>query len=339
MLSRARFITINIKAPASYYKETTSMDTTTPCILILGGENTNSDLIAYSYFRSIKETLENNKITSGLNLYSVHYDFSNRNSSLDRFILFYKFRSPKQLAEINASSLLSDVYSYPLYNTEAQYINDIYNTAVQPRLYAKNGQLMTSEQIAKNLRNMVIFTHCHGSYVARMLEQKMLADPNLQKLLSQNPKLLQNLLIINHAPFTPLENYKFTSLSFSSASDKHACLYTKLDNQMKSAPNECAPAFFGPEFGNIMIANRLKNDINDEHSHIGLRGCDFTDAKLTKTGKILFTTERNALLKGVDAMIKGKTMPTIPQMLSTQYATYEELKRRGMQIYRQFRTR
>jgi len=88
-----------------------------------------------------------------------------------------------------------------------------------------------------------------------------------------------------------------------------------------------------------MIADRLKIDENDEHSHIGLRGSDFTDDKLTPNGKIFFTTERNALLKGVHAMLRNKPMPTIPQMLGTKYASYKELKRRGMQIYRHFRTK
>ncbi|MDE5615452.1 MAG: hypothetical protein K2I81_01295 [Alphaproteobacteria bacterium] len=339
MFSETKFITINISDNTDQYKETQSMDISKPCVLILGGENTNSPIVANSYFRSIKETLNNNQITSNLNLYSVYYDFGSRNSNSDRFMLFYKFRTPKQLAEINASYLLSDLYSYPLYETSPKYINDIYQIAMHPRLYAKNGDILSPEQIEKNLRNMVIFAHCHGAYVARMLEQKMLQDPNIQKLLSQKPKLLQNLLVINHAPFAPLENYQFTAISFCSASDTQACLYTKLDSQIKSAPNECAPAFFGAEFGNVMIADRLKHNIEDEHSHIGLRGSHFTDAKLTRSGKILFSTERNSLLKGVNAMIKDKAMPTIPQMLSTQYASYEDLKRKGMQLYRHFRTR
>ncbi|MDE6481509.1 MAG: hypothetical protein K2L25_01665 [Alphaproteobacteria bacterium] len=339
MLSETKFITTSITDNSHNYKETQSMDISKPCILILGGENTNSDSVASSYFRSIKETLKNNRITSNLNLYSACYDFGQRDSKLDRFSLFYQFRTPKQLADINAAYLLSDLSLYPFYNIEPQYINNIYQVALQPRLYAKNGEILPPETIEKNLRNMVIFAHCHGAYVARMLEQKMLQDTNLQKLLSQKPKLLQNMLVINHAPFAPLENYQFTSLSFCSASDTQAGLYTKLDSQIKSAPNECAPAFFGSEFGNIMIADRLKRDINDEHSHIGLRGSHFTDAKLTPSGKILFSIERNALLKGVDAMIKGKAIPTIPQMLSTQYASYQELKRRGMQIYRHFHNR
>jgi len=310
--------------------------------MILGGENTHLAQIAYSYFRSIKDTLENNKITSGLNLYSVYYDFGSsptcRDGNFDRLSLFYKFRDPQRLAEMSGISETELATSYPLYGSEPQYINDIYKIALQPRLYTKNGQLLSTEQIAKNLRNMIVFTHCHGAYVVRMLEQKMLADPILGAQLLQTPKLLQNLLVINHEPFAPLEKCKFTSLSFGSASDRQAGLYTELDYQMKSAPDRCAPAFFGPEFGNIMIADQLKHDICDEHSHIGLRGSEFTDAKLTRNGKLLFTTERNALLKGVRAMLKGKPMPTIPQMLTTKYASYEELKRRGMQIYRHFRT-
>lgn len=336
MLSTAKFITVKITDPVVNYRETVSMDVSTPCVLILGGENTNSPSIACSYFRSIKDTLENNQITTGLNLYSAYYDLGTRNNDLDRFNLFYQFRDIKQLTDIHASYMLGDLYSYPLYNVEPQYINDIYNTALRPRLYTKNGQLMPTNKIAKNLRNMVIFAHCHGTYVVRMLEQKMLADANLQKILSKKPKLLQNLLVVNHAPFAPLENCQFTSLSFTSASDTQACLYTKLDYRMKSAPSECPPSFLGPEFGNLVVSDRLKHDITTEHSHIGLRGSNFTDAKLTRNGKILFTVERNALLKGVNAIIKSKPMPTIPQMLSTKYTSYEELKRRGMQMYRHF---
>jgi len=230
---------------AANYKMTASMDHLTPCILILGGENTNLPQVAYSYFRSIKDTLENNKITSGLNLYSVYYDFNSsptcRNGNFDRLNLFYKFRDPQWLAKESGMSQTELVTTYPLYGIEPGYINDIYNIAIKPRLYAKNGELLQTEQIVKNLRNMIVFAHCHGAYVARMLEQKMLADPVLGARLRQTPKLLQNMLVINHAPYAPLENCQFTSLSFVSASDRQAVLYTELDRNMKSAPNECAP--------------------------------------------------------------------------------------------------
>lgn len=344
MLSKANFITINISEPANNYKETKSMDISKPCILILGGENTNSISVACSYFRSIKETLENNQIKNGLNLYSVYYDFNagiiDRDSNKDRLCLFYKFRDPKQLTEMSGISQNELAISYPLYDTEPKYIDDIYKTALQPRFYAKNGQLLPTDQIIKNLRNMVIFAHCHGTYIVKMLEQKILKNPELQAILEKKPNLLKNLVTINHAPFAPLENCQFTTISFCSASDRQAGLYTEFDLRIKSAPSECSIGFLGPDFGNLVISNRLKHDINDEHSHIGLRGSDFSDAKLTKNGKILFTVERNALVKSVTAMIKEKPIPTIPQMLNTPHTNYEEMKHNGMQIYRHFmRTR
>ena len=105
---------------------------------------------------------------------------------------------------------------------------------------------------------------------------------------------------------------------------------------MRKSPEKFQPAFFGPEFGNLLIASRIKTNITTEHSQVGLSGDKRTEHTLTANGQILFATERNALLEGVRAMLDGKPIPEVPQLIQSTEENLEfdfnDFKRRGQKI-------
>lgn len=338
-ISRADFVKISLETPAKL-EHTTCMDLSTPCILILGGENTDTPNWAHNYCITIAKTLYFNDIQKGLNIYSVYYKFRDRNGGLDRLNLFREFRDTQSLFDYGNGLTMTDItymnHSYPLSNTYPNYIYDIINFAFIPRLLGRNDQMQSTKKIKENFRKMIIFTHCHGTYVLRMIEKYLHQESNKFTYSLQDMYDIQkSIFAINHAPFAPLERCKFSAVSFASASDTQINHYNELSYCMQTSPDAFKPAaFFGPKFGNVLITNRIKEDTTKEHSQVGLSGDPRDEHTLTENGKILFATERNALLESTRAMLAGKPIPTTPKLIRTQdeLFDFDYFKARGQQI-------
>ncbi len=339
-ISAVNFLKMRLENPATY-QHTEYMDLSRPCILILGGENTNTPQWAYNYCITLAKTLYLNNITDGLDIYSVYYKFRDRIPSFDRLNLFREFRDTKSLISYsgNSSLTLNDIehlgMDYPLCNEYPNYIYNIFNFAFKPRLIGRNNQMLPPKKLKENFRNMIVFTHCHGTYVLRMMEKHMNQEFNKFIYSLQDLYTIQkNLFVINHAPFAPLEKCRFTSLSFASASDTQIGYYNELDYNMKATPKKFKTAFYGQGFGNIVITDKIKKAPTKEHSQVGLSGDVQTQHELTASGQMLFAAERNALLAGTRAMLSGNPIPTIAELISTEYAGFEDLRATGQQICR-----
>ncbi len=339
-ISTTNFIRVPLDNP-NIEEHVTSMDLSTPCILILGGENTNTPGWARNYCLTIAKTLHLNDIKGGLNMYSAIYKFRDRNSSLDRLNLFRAFRDTKQLLDYGNGLTMTDIAymnkSYPLSNTFPNYVYDVLNFAFIPRLLGRNEQMLPLKKMKENFKNMIIYTHCHGTYVLRMLERYLQQESTrFTYSLSDMHDVQKNILAINHAPFAPLEDSKFSALSFLSASDRQVNYYNELSYNMQLSPNSFQTAFFGSKFGNIMITSRIKKDITKEHSQVGLSGDKTTAHSLTTNGQILFAAERNALLEGTRAMLAGKNIPKTPKLICAPdkgiELDFEDFKSRGQKI-------
>lgn len=337
-ISKTNFIKIPLENP-NKLEYTTSMDLSRPCILILGGENTNTQEWARNYCITIAKTLYLNGITGGLDIYSASYKLRDRNCGLDRLNLFREFRDTDTLLSYCNGLTMTDIkymnQSYPLSNTYPNYIYDIINFAFIPRLIGRNDQMLSPRKISENFRNMIVFTHCHGTYVLRMIEKYLNQESNRFTYSLQDMRDIQKCIFaINHAPFAPLEQCNFSAVSFGSASDSQISYYNELSHYMHASPNKFKPAFFGPKFGNIMITSKIKTDPTKEHSQVGLSGDPRDEHALTENGQILFAVERNALLAGTRAMLTGKPIPSIPKLICApdKDFDFQELKKRGQQI-------
>lgn len=307
-----------------------AMDLSRKSILIFGGEITQVPELAYGYTRMIATTLHKYEITDGLDIYTGYYKFKKRNPMVDRWQLFKKHRGdlkyfPPFFREVEYENGI-------LHLTEPNYIKDIYNFAIKPRLFHKGNSRVSHAKAVKNMRNLVIYTHCHGAYVARMLENHMTESMEHYYSAEEICDIQSQLFIINHAPFAPLENQRFSALSFVSASDGQLSYFNLFDYKMKNAPHKFQPAFFGEEFGNIMVANTLKFDPELEHSEMGMFWSEAGNIDLTENGKIYFAAQRNALLGGVRAMIDNQPIPGIPELINTEFADYQSLIKRASQI-------
>lgn len=337
-ISTVNFIKIPLDNP-NILEHPTSMDLSRPCILILGGENTNTQEWARNYCITIAKTLYLNGIQDGLDIYSACYKLRDRNSDLDRLNLFREFRDTKSLFDYGNGLTMTDItymnQSYPLSNTYPNYIYDVLNFAFIPRLIGRNEQMIQTKKIKENFRNMIVYTHCHGTYVLRMIEKYLNQESNkFTYSLQDMYEIEKSILAINHAPFAPLEQCKFSALSFTSASDSQINYYNELSYYMRISPESFKPAFFGPKFGNVMITSQIKEDITKEHSQVGLSGDPRDEHMLTENGQILFATERNALLEGTRAMLAGKPIPAIPKLIHTPDDEFDfnYFKARGQQI-------
>ena len=337
--SKANFVKVSLDNPANM-EHTSSMDLSTPCILILGGENTDIPDWAYNYCISIAKTLYLNGITKGLNIYSACYKFRERDSNLDRLNLFREFRDTQSLFKYGKGVTMTDVaymnHSYPLCNTYPQYIEDILNFAFIPRLLGRNDQMQSTKKIKENFRKMIVFTHCHGAYILRMIEKYLQQESNKFTYSLQDMYDIQkSIFAVNHAPFAPLEQCKFSTVSFASAADTQISYYNELSYHMQTSPEIFKPAaFFGPKYGNILITNQIKVDKDKEHSQVGLSGDPRDEHSLTENGKILFATERHALLEGTRAMLGNTAIPTTPKLICTPDSQFdfEYFKTRGNEV-------
>lgn len=337
-ISKASFIKMPLENP-NELEYTTTMDISRPCILILGGENTNTHEWTRNYCITIAKTLHLSGITGGLDIYSVSYKLRDRDCGLDRLNLFREFRDTDTLLNNSNGLTMTDIkymnLSYPLSNTYPNYIYDIINFAFVPRMVGRNDQMLSPKKISENFRKMIVFTHCHGTYVLRMIEKYLNQESNRFTYSLQDMRDIQKcILAINHAPFAPLEQCNFSAVSFASASDSQISYYNELSHQMRKSPRTFKPAFFGPRFGNIVITSKIKTDPTKEHSQVGLSGDPRDEHALTENGQILFAVERNALLAGTRAMLTGKPIPSIPKLICAPDKGFDftDLKTRGQQI-------
>jgi len=339
-ISKANFLKINLEKPQNY-EHAQSLDLSKPRIVILGGENTTICNLAYNYCISIAKTLHLNGITSGLNIYSAYYKTNSRDTHLDRLSLFADFYGQKNLVARQHQVTPGDSYYIEDYfNTLGiypNYVNDVFNFVFLPQLISRIGQPVGFKKAYANMGNTIIYTHCHGTYVLRLCEKIMREDHmNGDYSETEMNALQKNLLAVNYAPFAPLNNWRFSALSFGSASDDTIHYYNRFDYCMKALPQMFKPAFYDYKFGNIMIADQVKKDPALEHSDVGLSGSEDVNERLTQNGKILFASERNVLLSGVRAMLAGEPIPEIPDMIGTQYASYTQLKRQASKILHHF---
>jgi hypothetical protein len=335
-ISSANFLKSRIENPPNY-DNGGKMDLSRPRILILGGENTVVDRIAYSYIVSIATALYKNNITNGLDIYSAYYKFRDRNSGIDRLKLFRETRGDSMHCHAPLSDIDADIAADPLCSTYPNYVDDVFKFSLMPLLFDKNRTKFSCGKAKANIRNLIIYTHCHGAYIVRMLETCM--TDAMQHFYSEKEiyDIQKQLLVINHAPYAPLENCRFSSVSFGSASDTQISFHNCFDYVMKSQPQTFQPAFYGKGFGNIMIADKVKTDPEFEHSHVGLNWSAADEQNLTLNGKVLFSAERNALIRGTKAMLSQEPIPLLPDLVSTDLASYESLVKKGMQIQKKLK--
>lgn len=183
-----------------------------PCILTLSGSNTDNSKKANGFAKMIEEMLKNKKIA----LFSAEYDTTGRKSVTDRLALLNHYNQG------DAKDPLLH-YREEDYGYIPQYIKDIYQKTIAPRLRDENGQKVSIAKAAQRLNMISFVNHCQGTTVAFQMERLMVED---MKKLGFNEKiqdyLLKQVHNIDVAPVVPIGITKTTTIKFGSLADEKA---------------------------------------------------------------------------------------------------------------------
>ena len=183
-----------------------------PCILTLSGSNTDNSKKANGFAKMIEEMLKNKKIA----LFSAEYDTSDRKSVTDRLALLNYYNQG------DANNPLLH-YREEEYGYIPQYIKDIYQKTIAPRLRDEQGNKVSIAKAAQRLNMISFINHCQGSTVAFQMERLMQED---MKQLGYSDKvqdyLLKQVHNIDVAPVVPIGITKTTTIKFGSFADEKA---------------------------------------------------------------------------------------------------------------------
>lgn len=116
---------------------------------------------------------------------------------------------------------------------DPQYIKDIFDIAILPRISSDNGKSRLNQaQAVCNIRKLNLVTHCHGAYIAMKLERLMnIKMKELGYSPAEQRQIKKNLLSVNYAPNCMSSlGTDTTFVAVESAMDGH--------NELKTYPKE-----------------------------------------------------------------------------------------------------
>lgn len=181
-----------------------------PCVVALSGSSADDSKKANGFAKMIQGFMEDKDFP----IYSVEYDLTGRNFRVDREAVLARYgQENPDLPFINLVKEEDKTYV-------PQYIRELYQKIIAPRLRDENGNRLPIQKAAQRL-NMLVFTnHCHGSTV--MLQMQHLMGEDMKKL-GYPPKvqdyLYKQVHSVDVAPVTPIGVGKFTTYKFASFAD------------------------------------------------------------------------------------------------------------------------
>lgn len=303
------------------------IDINKPAVVIFGGALTTTEDKAFGYIEHLSNII---KDKSGIDLYAAVYKFGTMDPMLVKANVFRRAgrkmaldmdanvarRKEQQLAEIN------DMEPTP------GYIEDLYEIVIEERIIRGN-----VAQTARNFRNLIIYTHCHGAIVVNhmtdMAAQQMKDagfDDNTIK------QCLANVIVIQHNPTAPLENAKFTTLNFMSASDD-TLNYLDAFSKKILGHDDVKPAFMGTDYANVFVAGKLSKTNGSEHGFSV--GYKHNGTDLTPNGQVIFSAEQNAINNAIKS-VNNPTLPTPEQLVSGTGVDIEQMRVNGREIFSNF---
>lgn len=190
------------------------VDTISPdsvCIIALPGSHVKDGKKANGFAKMIEETIEDKDIP----IYCAQYDFANRNFRIDREAVLARYGQEDYRFPFIDNVSTKDKTYIP------QYVHDLYQKTIAPRLRDANNQRISISKASQRLNQLVFANHCFGSSVYMQLEHLMSKDmANLGYPQKFHNHLLKQLHSVNVAPVSPYGATKTTSFKFISLSDE-----------------------------------------------------------------------------------------------------------------------
>ena len=273
------------------------------CVVAFGGERTKMIRTA-NWYASLLDRLVAFYDINDVNIYSVYYNFEKK--STDR-------KAERTNAFIRArSKILNQLGQEQPVNTN--YVRELYDALITPRIVGPNGKKLPDDAALQNIRNLILYTHCHGSTTVHAFQDMMARDMReLGYTTNAARTIMKNLLVVQHAPVSPLEKSKFNTVSFMSANDTQMNFHNKFSEYVSKHNEDLLPSYF--PLGNFFAVHAFTYQYIDEHQIIGLVPVEDQDM-LTPDGATIMAAERNTILNGIRAAQTGAKMPDIRELVA-----------------------
>ena len=295
------------------------------CVLFLGGDGTLTDKAANGYLSSVEDLLIEKGLKDRVQLYGIVYDFGD-----------YMHSGEARLTMMNDYNHRVQLRREPKEDSvNPKYINQLFDKAIKLRI-TKNGNRLSAEDAARNLRKLQIVTHCHGGYTYLKLEEKMLQEMNkLGYSKTECNEILSQILVVAHAPYCPLGVAKAKMISFASARDDEVNHYNNFETAVRKLETngKLKLCYFNQKQGDLILAPDLGKEV-EQHNFIGYA---VSQKGLTKEGKAIVAMSGNVLAAGIKNALENGALPDTNVLLCDGDKQYlpllQMLKKNGKEMY------
>lgn len=309
-----------------------------PAVILLGGGATTKARYA-NYYASMIETILENADIHDVDIYSVYYKFGTRIPGLDRANVFrragYKVRLSSYPPDNDRlEERLDKMRTHePIPNTAIR----TFNIFIRPRLIKADGQRRDLNQIISYMRRIFFWTHSHGGAVMNYLGDYM--HDKMQQMgfsKSEIDTICKNILIIGHAPTTPMFHQPFTAINFASRSDTIMENVNHMTNYLSNNTGDVTPMYFPEPQGNLVTTGQFNPDFQGEHKAAPLLPHSAEERALCPDGRVVFDAERNAIVAAARSITRtGGGIPPIRELLSGPTVDFDKLADAGKSFYDQ----
>ena len=285
-----------------------------PCVLVLGGDGSNTPKAANGYMKQIESLLQANNIDDTVGIYSVVYSFGD--SRTDKKFAFNEYVARKILMRQKGHSLGNDIKSESVDDIDPRYVHQIFETVFLPRI-SRDGVKLSVDEAIKNIRNITIVAHCHGAYtflkIEDLMQQKML---ELGYKPEECASIQKELLCVAYAPYCPLGVSKSTLISFASARDYDVKHYNQFEAHIRAIikPDGIGLSWFPDKLGNVFLVPQIyTGEYAEDHN---FHGYDLNKTDISEDGRKLIIFEGNAIVNGVKRSMSHTTIPSVKDLVA-----------------------
>ncbi len=335
------------------------IDENETCVLVLGGNGTNSDDRANGYAKYVDELLRWRDAKEGVNIYSVVYcdDVSEEEyfvpaliQKQSREVLLEKYGrkekyalSVKQKEFIRKAKELYGPHVLDSTNKEIsdpEYIERLFEKTLLYRI-SENGERLSFEEACRRVRKLNVVTHCHGAYVFLKLEEMMQKKMKELGYSKKEAEVIQKqLLCVSYAPYAPLGVSKSTMISFGSVEDDMVWHQNAFHQDLKALNvfGTIKLSYFEKKQGEVFVVSHLKKEKKEGAEH-NFPNYILPNVNLENDAKIMVRLSQNAIVNGVKGALEERPLDDVKTLVSSKDRKFEEkfdeAKKNGQDLYAQ----
>ncbi|MBQ8751066.1 MAG: hypothetical protein IJZ30_05475 [Alphaproteobacteria bacterium] len=233
---------------------------------------------------------------------------------------------PKHYEELKRS--VEEKYFEETFNPK--YIRDIFDEVLKPRIEDDDGNRFELDEALRNVRKVNIVTHCHGGYVAMVLEEMMkkrMEELSYSKV--EQKKIAEQLLVVGYNPDCPYVVSDTKFIGIVSSQDRSNRYNNYMREWLLMKPQHFGVMYMPKRWGRTLIGDVVSSSCGeikeveeisdlftfkrgiDEHMFWGYEPIE----GMSKTGELLQKFGANVLYNGIDNSLKqDKKFVQIPNI-------------------------